>query len=101
MPRKTRPRVFRHRGRRDATRAMSDLGEPSGCMWPKVIIGAHGLQLSPHDIVTHVALPNVPWQLTGNHWLALPCIHPADGAIHAVGMLHRGARAAVELAGSA
>jgi hypothetical protein len=70
-------------------------------MWPKVIIGAHGLQLPPHDIVTHAALPNVPWQLTGNHWLALPCIHPADGSIHAIGILHRGARAAVELAGSA
>jgi hypothetical protein len=51
--------------------------------------------------VTHSPLPAVPWQLTGNHWLALPCIHPADGAIHAVSMLHRGARAAVELAGSA
>ncbi|HXE61183.1 MAG TPA: hypothetical protein VN607_10785 [Gemmatimonadaceae bacterium] len=42
----------------------------------------------------------VPWQLTGNHWLALPCIHPADGALHALGVLHRGARAAVEFAGS-
>jgi hypothetical protein len=31
--------------------------------------------------------------------LSLPCIHPADGAIYAVGMLHRGARAAVEFAG--
>ncbi|HUQ45759.1 MAG TPA: hypothetical protein VM033_03850 [Gemmatimonadaceae bacterium] len=51
--------------------------------------------------MTHSALPAVPWQLTGNHWLALPCIHPADGAIHAVSMLHRGARAAVEFAGSA
>jgi hypothetical protein len=51
--------------------------------------------------VTDLALPSVPWQLTGNHWLALPCIHPADGAIHAVGMLHRGARAAVEFAGDA
>ena len=51
--------------------------------------------------MTNRALPAVPWQLTGNHWLALPCIHPADGAIHAVGMLHRGARAAVEFAGSA
>ena len=49
--------------------------------------------------MTDLALPTVPWQLTGNHWLALPCIHPADGAIHAVGMLHRGARAAVEFAG--
>ncbi|MEP6732129.1 MAG: hypothetical protein ABJE10_15900 [bacterium] len=51
--------------------------------------------------MTHTALPNVPWQLTGNHWLALPCIHPADGAIYAVGVLHRGARAAVEFAGGA
>jgi hypothetical protein len=49
--------------------------------------------------VTHSTVPNVPWQLTGNHWLALPCIHPADGSIHAIGMLHRGARAAVEFAG--
>jgi hypothetical protein len=46
-------------------------------------------------------LPPLPWQVTGNHWLALPCIHPADGAIHAVSLLHRGARAAVEFAGSA
>lgn len=44
-------------------------------------------------------IPSVPWQVTGNHWLALPCIHPADGAIHAVGVLHRGARAAIEFAG--
>jgi hypothetical protein len=49
--------------------------------------------------VTHSNVPNVPWQLTGNHWLAIPCIHPADGSIHAIGMLHRGARAAVEFAG--
>ncbi|MEP6992161.1 MAG: hypothetical protein ABJA80_14615 [bacterium] len=54
-----------------------------------------------HEIVTHAPLPNVPWQVTGNHWLALPCIHPADGAVYAVSMLHRGARAAVEFAGSA
>src|SRR5512143_346125 len=45
-------------------------------------------------------LPSVPWQITGNHWLALPCLHPADGALHAVGVVHRGARAAIELAGS-
>jgi hypothetical protein len=45
--------------------------------------------------------PQIPWQVTGNHWLALPCIHPADGAIWSVGVLHRGARAAVEFAGSA
>ncbi len=46
-------------------------------------------------------LPPVPWQLTGNHWLSLPCIHPADGSVHAIGILHRGARAAVEFAGAA
>jgi hypothetical protein len=46
-------------------------------------------------------LPAIPWQFTGNHWLALPCIHPADGSLHALGVLHRGARAAVEFAGSA
>lgn len=51
--------------------------------------------------VTRLPLPSVPWQLTGNHWLALPNIHPANGAVHMIGMLHRGARAAVELAGSA
>lgn len=45
-------------------------------------------------------IPSVPWQLTGNHWLTLPCINPADGAIHAVGVMHRGARAAIEFAGS-
>ncbi|MBI3790519.1 MAG: hypothetical protein HY275_06545 [Gemmatimonadetes bacterium] len=44
--------------------------------------------------------PTVSWQFTGNHWLALPCIHPVDGAVHAVGVLHRGARAAVEFAGA-
>lgn len=50
--------------------------------------------------MTAATLPPIPWQITGNHWLALPCIHPADGAIHAVGMVHRAARAAVEFAGS-
>lgn len=51
--------------------------------------------------MTDLPIPTVPWQLTGNHWLSIPCIHPADGAIYAVGTLHRGARAAVEFAGSA
>ena len=46
-------------------------------------------------------LPVVPWQTTGNHWLSLPCIHPADGSLHALGVLHRGARSAIEFAGSA
>ncbi|MBM4193573.1 MAG: hypothetical protein FJ202_04225 [Gemmatimonadetes bacterium] len=45
-------------------------------------------------------LGGVPWQITGNHWLAVPCVHPADGAIHSVSILHRGARAALDFAGS-
>ena len=51
--------------------------------------------------MTTVTASPVPWQLTGNHWLALPCVHPADGAVHAVGVMHRGARAAIEFAGDA
>ena len=43
----------------------------------------------------------MPWQVTGNHWLSLSCIHPADGSVHALGVLHRGARAALEFAGAA
>lgn len=46
-------------------------------------------------------LARVPWQITGNHWVMLPCVHPADGAIHAISVLHRGARGSVELAGAA
>lgn len=45
--------------------------------------------------------PSVPWQITGNHWMALPCIHPADASIHALGVLHRGSRSAIEFAGGA
>ncbi|MBA3891729.1 MAG: hypothetical protein H0X64_14490 [Gemmatimonadaceae bacterium] len=44
-------------------------------------------------------IPRVPWQVTGNHWISLPCVHPADGAVHALGVLHRGARSAIEIAG--
>jgi len=51
--------------------------------------------------VTATPLPSVPWLRTGNHWLSLPCIHPADGSIHAIGILHRGARGSVEFAGGA
>lgn len=50
--------------------------------------------------MTKLDIPSLPWQLTGNHWLTLPCIHPADGAIYGLGVLHRGARAAIEFAGS-
>ena len=46
-----------------------------------------------------IGIPSIPWQLTGNHWLSLPCIHPADAAVHAIGVLHRGARASIEFAG--
>lgn len=46
-----------------------------------------------------VPIPPVPWQITGNHWIVAPCIHPADGSIYALGALHRGARAAVEFSG--
>lgn len=49
--------------------------------------------------MTPSPLPIVPWQITGNHWLALPCIHPADGSIRALGIVHRGSRGAIELAG--
>ena len=47
------------------------------------------------------SLPSIPWQVTGNHWVSLPCVHPVDGSVHALGILHRGARAAVEFAGAA
>ena len=50
--------------------------------------------------MTLLPTPRIPWQITGNHWVALPCIHPADASIHALGVLHRGARAAIEFAGS-
>ena len=50
-------------------------------------------------LVSLLPPPRIPWQITGNHWIALPCIHPADASIHAVGMLHRGARSAIEFAG--
>ena len=50
--------------------------------------------------MTQLPPPSIPWQITGNHWVALPCIHPADASIHAIGMLHRAARSAIEFAGS-
>lgn len=36
------------------------------------------------------------WELTGNHYLALPCISPSDGGIHRVNVVHRGALGLVE-----
>lgn len=49
--------------------------------------------------MSSLPIPPIPWQITGNHWLALPCVHPATGAVHAVSMLHRGTRSAIEFAG--
>lgn len=45
-------------------------------------------------------MPQVPWQVTGNHWIALPCVHPADGSLHALGAVSRIARSAIEVSGS-
>jgi hypothetical protein len=61
---------------------------------------AHAPPTSTSD-VKQIPIPAMPWQVTGNHWLSLPCIHPADGSLYALGVLHRGARAALEFAGSA
>ena len=44
-------------------------------------------------------IPKIPWQITGNHWVTVPCIHPADASIHAIGAVHAGTRSAVEFAG--
>ena len=44
-------------------------------------------------------IPRVPWQVTGNHWVTVPCIHPGDASIHMIGAVHAGLRGAVELAG--
>ena len=46
-------------------------------------------------------IPKTPWQVTGNHWLCVPCIHPADASIHMIGGVHAGLRGAVEFAGNA
>lgn len=43
--------------------------------------------------------PRIPWQVTGNHWVSLPCVHPADGAIHVVGLVSQSLRGIVEFAG--
>jgi hypothetical protein len=44
-------------------------------------------------------VPSVPWQITGNHWVTVPCIHPGDASIHMIGAVHAGFKGAVELAG--
>src|SRR6516225_4066506 len=63
-----------------------------------VIIPDRNKDIQP--LVPLLPPPKIPWQITGNHWFALPCIHPADASLHGVGMLHRGARSAIEFAGN-
>ena len=46
------------------------------------------------------SLPPVPWQITGNHWVTLPCIHPADASIHAISVVHAQSRGAIEFTAS-
>ena len=53
------------------------------------------------NLMRDASLPSIPWQVTGNHWLSLPCVHPVDASVHALGVVHRGARSAIEFAGSA
>lgn len=45
--------------------------------------------------------PGIPWQVTGNHWITLPCIHPADASVHLVSAVHARLRGAIEFAGAA
>lgn len=47
------------------------------------------------------AIPRVPWQVTGNHWITLPCIHPGDASIHAIGVVHAQSRGTIEFTGGA
>lgn len=44
--------------------------------------------------------PEAPgqWVLTGNHYLAFPCVHPETGAIHRANILHRGLLGLIEWA---
>ena len=44
-------------------------------------------------------LPRSPWQITGNHWITVPCISPADASIHCISALHSGLRGSIEFAG--
>src|SRR5512144_2211597 len=65
----------------------------------RVIIPPNAIK-DKQTLVTLLPPPAIPWQITGNHWVALPCIHPADASVHAIGMLNRAARSAIEFAGS-
>jgi uncharacterized protein len=40
------------------------------------------------------------WEITGNHYMALPSIDPTDGAVHEVNALHRGLASLVSWTGS-
>jgi hypothetical protein len=62
---------------------------------------AQALSTDSVSQLVHRNVPGIPWQMTGNHWVSLPSIHPDDASIHLVSLLHRGARGAVEFAGTA
>jgi hypothetical protein len=47
-----------------------------------------------------ISPPRIPWQVTGNHWLNIPCIHPADASIHSINVVHAGLKGAIDFAGS-
>ena len=40
------------------------------------------------------------WEVTGNHYLSIPCINPSDGSIDRLNVLHRGQNGLLEWAGS-
>jgi len=79
--------------------ASRDVGRYWGIEAWLVRLSFLGRQQDTLALVSLLPPPSIPWQITGNHWVALPCIHPADASIHAVGMLHRAARSAIEFAG--
>ncbi|HEX7048699.1 MAG TPA: glycoside hydrolase family 125 protein [Longimicrobiales bacterium] len=40
------------------------------------------------------------WEVTGNHYLAFPCVSRTDGGIHCLNVLHRGALGLLEWSGA-
>lgn len=41
-----------------------------------------------------------PWDLTGNHFVAIPAIDPRTGAVHALNVMHRGLNGLIEWRGA-
>ncbi|HEX7119693.1 MAG TPA: glycoside hydrolase family 125 protein [Longimicrobiales bacterium] len=48
--------------------------------------------------MAEVAAGAVDWEVTGNHYIAIPAISPRDGGIHRLNVLHRGALGLLEWA---